>query len=288
MKIGIIGGGVVGHATARAFMEHAEVRVFDLIVERRTHEISDVLDCNIVFICLPTPQKPNSIECDTSSVDHLFKWLATKFVASSINFVLRSTVPIGTTKRLRVQYGLSNIVHSPEFLTARCAVTDAQIPSRNIIGKPCESYEKYPSWRDCPAGDALVGLYRSRFPGVRIFQMTSDESEAVKLGLNSFFAVKIAFFNELRAVCDKMGLNWDSVHAGILSDGRVAHSHTQVPGPDGKRGFGGTCLPKDLANLITTVWKNNVEGGAKVMIAALERNHFDRKEDRHGQDDLRG
>lgn len=286
MKIGIIGGGVVGHATARAFMEHAEVRVFDLIVERSTHEISDVLDCNIVFICLPTPQKDNSLECDTSSINHLFKWLATKSVSSSINFVLRSTVPIGTTRNLREKYGLSNIVHSPEFLTARCAVTDAQIPARNIVGYPAQSGRGLACIT--PLTQFLIETYESRFPGVPVLRMSSDESEAVKLGLNSFFAVKLAYFNELRAVCDKMGLNWDNVRAGILSDGRVAHSHTQVPGPDGKRGFGGTCLPKDLANLITTVWKNNVEGGAKVMIAALERNHFDRKEDRHGQDDLRG
>lgn len=287
MKIGIIGGGVVGHATARAFMEHAEVRVFDLIVERRTHEVGDVIACDLIFICLPTPQKSNSIECDTSAIDGFFKWLMTKdSVYGSRNFVLRSTVPIGATRRLRDQFMLPNIVHSPEFLTARCAVIDAQIPARNIVGYPAQSGRGLACIT--PLTQFLIKTYESRFPGVPVLRMSSDESEAVKLGLNSFFAIKLAYFNELRAVCDKIGLNWDSVRAGILSDGRVAHSHTQVPGPDGKRGFGGTCLPKDLANLITTVWKNNVEGGAKVMIAALERNHFDRKEDRHGQDDLRG
>lgn len=100
----------------------------------------------------------------------------------------------------------------------------------------------------------LNRLYKSRFPGVPLYMMTSDESEAVKLFTNGFFAVKIAFFNEVRALADKLGLDWERVLGGVLSDGRISHNHTQVPGPDGQRGFGGACLPKDLANLIQCLY----------------------------------
>ena len=105
--------------------------------------------------------------------------------------------------------------------------------------------------------------------------MSSDESEAVKLFLNGFFSVKVAYFNEVNALASRLDLNWDNILKGLLSDGRVAHSHTQVPGPDGKFGFGGTCLPKDLANLVHCLESNGCM--AQVTYAALLRNHQDRE-----------
>ncbi len=244
-SIGIIGNGVVGHATARCFMEHAEVRVYDIIGSITTHHLPDVLSSNIVFICLPTPQKKDSLECDTSAIDTFLKeavdktgdWICDK------RLVLRSTVPIGYTSSLRDRYNL-DIVHSPEFLTARCAVTDAQLPARNIIGG-----------QPSICRTLLYNLYRLRFPGVQCHVMSSDESEAVKLFVNGFFATKIAYFNEIHSLAAKLGLNWPTVLKAMLADGRIAHSHTSVPGPDGKYGFGGSCLPKDLANLVDCINK---------------------------------
>lgn len=269
MKLGIIGGGTVGRATARCFLEHIEeVRVYDVMRERRTHNVNDVLECDLVFVCLPTPQKTGSLECDLSAVEEFFRAVC---ACNEVLYVLRSTVPVGTTSRLAKQYRLPNLVHSPEFLTARCAITDAMTPARNIVG--------YPDFVPTPENTAvnpLRDLYASRFPGVPTFEMLSDESEVVKLGLNSFFAVKVAYFNELRDFCDARGLNWERVRAGILSDGRIAHAHTQVPGPDGRYGFGGTCLPKDLANLIDCI-EMAAGVAAPVMRAVLERNKGDRR-----------
>lgn len=248
MKLGIVGGGTVGRATARCFMEHHEVRVHDVDPNRATHKLHEVLDCDLVFVCLPTPQKAGSLECDTSYIDSFFALLRIGAdVQATKNFVLRSTVPIGTTNRLRERYRMPNLVHSPEFLTARCSVTDAQVPARNIIGVPNWPIMAEDSNRCYPV---LYNLYNHRFPGIKTFDMTSDESEAVKLFLNGFFAVKVAYFNEVRCLADKLGLDWDRVIEGMMSDGRIAHSHTKVPGPDGKRGFGGACLPKDLASLV--------------------------------------
>ncbi len=267
MRIGVIGGGVVGHATARCYMESHEVRVWDMLPARRTHPAGDVLECDIIFICLPTPQKMDSLECDTSAVDSFLLSVG----GTSLNLVLKSTVPIGYTRSKHLNYRLPNLVHSPEFLTARCAVTDAQMPARNIIGVPRET--KYADVGSCER--KVFDLYYDRFPGALLLQMSSDESEAVKLMLNGFFAVKVAYLNEMNLLASKLGLDWSRVMEGILSDGRIAHSHTQVPGPDGKYGFGGECLPKDLASLIQCMTDSGALGA--VSMAARVRNKFDRE-----------
>ena len=259
MRIGVVGGGVVGQATARSYIEHVdEVRVYDVLKERRTHGLFETLDCELIFLCLPTPQKKDSRECDVSAIEDFFCEAAGRKL-NGLNWVLRSTVPIGTTRRLREQYDLPNIVHSPEFLTARVAVTDAQMPARNIIG----------GFGDC--GGLLHELYHRRFPGVPIHHMTSDESEAVKLFVNGFGATVIAYWNECRCLAESRGLNWGRVMDGVLSDGRIPHSWSRVPGPDQKYGFGGACLPKDLASLTHLLGDE-----AAVTLAALERNHRDR------------
>ena len=258
MRIGVVGGGVVGRATARCFMEHGEVRVYDTMPDRATHSLFDTLDTDLIFVCLPTPQRENN-SCDTSAI--------TNFLGTSpreLNYVLRSTVPVGYTRTIRDLYKLPNLVHSPEFLTARCAITDAQLPARNIVG-----YPEYPSPK---AWHPVAGLYATRFPGVPIHYMQSDESEAVKLFTNGYGATMVALFNEFYSLCEARGMDWDRVLAGLLSDGRIPHSWTRVPGPDGRRGFGGECLPKDLANLIACLGDE-----AMVTLAAHRRNRHDRE-----------
>lgn len=266
MRLGIIGGGVVGQATARAYLEHVEeVCIYDVNEKRATHSFNTTLHCDITFICLPTPQKEGSLECDISTIEELCKCVS----GQDYNLVLRSTVPIGTTRKLSERYKIPNLVHSPEFLTARCAMVDAQIPSRNIIGRIGDKYNIAQLW----------DLYRRRFSHVPILVMSSDESESVKLFLNGFFATKVAYWNEMRTLSDKLCLNWGSVMAGVLSDGRVHSSHTQVPGPDGKYGFGGSCLPKDLASLVYQMLDvNDANVYPWICNAVHERNKIEREE----------
>lgn len=274
MKIGIVGNGVVGHATARCFLEHHEVRVNDIRAEKRTHSITEVLECDLVFVCLPSPMKDDYGGCNTHAIESFFSDCYINW--HDVNFVLKSTVPVGFTRKMAEKYQLKNLVHSPEFLTARCAVTDAQLPARNIIG--CnDTHDDWRTTSPVTCGCKLAHLYAERFKGIPVLRMTSDESELVKLAQNSFFATKIAFFNELRSYSDKLGLNWQSVLEGILSDGRIAHSHTQVPGPDGKMGFGGSCLPKDLNNLINCFDEELLV--CPIIRSAFQRNfQIDRKE----------
>lgn len=268
LKVGIVGGGVVGRATAHCYLGHvAEVRVYDVRPERRTHPLDETLGCDLVFVCLPTPQARESLACDTTAVEHFFASLPDS--CCSRNYVLRSTVPVGTTRRLARKYRLPNLVHSPEFLTARWATLDAQLPARNLIGHPDfapleEDSDQY----------LLYELFLWRFPGVSVHRLKSDETEAVKLLTNGFYAVKVAYWNEVRWLIDSLGLDWGAVREAVLAGGTVHPLHTQVPGPDGKRGFGGSCLPKDLAALIDALDRADLP--AEVTAAALRRNRFDR------------
>lgn len=274
--VGVVGGGVVGNATAKSLTEHVdEVRVFDTDPKKATHTLEQVLLCDLIFVCLPTPPLKDEGRCkgtDPYRVYEFFSLLSQE--EKKRNFVLKSTVPIGTTKYLTKTYGLTNLVHSPEFLTGRCAVTDAHMPGRNIIGYPIpELRTESESYTSRSVGRLLHDLYAKRFPGVRIFSCTSDESEAVKLIQNAFFAVKISFFNEMNWLCEEVGCDWNLILAALLSDGRIAHSHTRVPGPGGGYGWSGSCLPKDICQLIEEMKLRRLD--PSVSEAALTRNTKD-------------
>lgn len=265
MRIGIVGGGVVGSATAFAFKDRHEVRIWDILPERATHTVGEVITCDIVFLCLPTP---SSSKLDTRlNLIHIERFISTQIPPGFTRpLVLKSTVPVGTTRALSERYNLPNLVHNPEFLTARTSRLDAILPPRILIG--------YSGIED---GAYRVGeLYWERFPGVPIINyQSSDTTEMIKLALNSFFSVKVAFFNELREVSDAHNLDWTDVLGGVLGDGRIAHSHTQVPGPDGSYGFGGACLEKDANQFVHMA----IDKGLFPLMtnAALTRNLSDRR-----------
>lgn len=270
-KIGIVGGGTVGRATARAWLEFAsEVRVYDIERARATHTLEEVMHCDLIFVCLPTPPSPFT-GLDISALDKLFVDLnVSDFSRRTGYFVLKSTLPIGTTDRLARQWWHSSFVVSPEFLTARCADVDSAIPSQIVVGVPSFSQESMAGMVESAAKNKCCQLYMKllyqRFPGTQIQLMMAQEAEMVKLSLNSLFAMKVAMFNELRQIADVFKLDWDRVRAGILGDGRLTAHHTLVPGPDGERGFGGTCLPKDLHCLRTLADRAGIR--AFMMLAA--------------------
>ena len=132
------------------------------------------------------------------------------------------------------------MVFNPEFLTERSAKFDFINQSRYIIGGDKKSTEK-------------VGeLFKKRFgQSISIIQTNYNTSEMIKYMCNCFFATKVSFLNEMRLVADKSNVNWDLAIEGFIRDGRIGHSHLQVPGPDGKFGFGGSCFPKDVRAMIS-------------------------------------
>lgn len=262
MRIGIIGNGVVGGALARAYKTKGhDVRVYDVLPERSTHSLPAALEGELIFICLPTPATTDG-DLNTRAIADFLGGHA----GYQKNFVIKSTVPIGFTRAAASVYDLPNLVHSPEFLTGRVAYEDALAPRSFVIGTDRRA-------SDCV--EKLLGLYVHAHHGAIVRVMSPNESEAVKLFTNAFFATKVALMNELWTVAKHFSLDWDKVVDGMLDDGRINPAHTQVPGPDGQFGFGGSCLPKDTNHLIGQMSLCGLI--PSVLSAAVARNCLDRQ-----------
>lgn len=244
-RVGIVGNGFVGNAVYQNFKDSFETSVYDASPARTYNSLGQVLQSDFVFVCLPTPMvSPQGGGCDLTILMDFFNNLPNNLKCL---FIIKSTVPIGTTKAISANRPDLKIVHSPEFLTAKNAVNDFANPSRNVVGGPIE------------LATTVKELYQQKY-GVQIpiLLTSSDESEAIKYFSNSFLALKVSYFNVLFQLADKMGFDYCTVVSGIISDPRIGSSHTSVPGPDGFLGYGGTCFPKDINSLISTLNSHNV------------------------------
>lgn len=262
-SLGIIGGGFVGGAIARGFALTADVKIYDKDPKRSVNSFEDICNSEFIFLCLPTPMvHVEGGRADLTIVDSVCREL--KSSGTEAILIIKSTVPIGTTNELRAKYELP-IIHNPEFLTARNADIDFLTPSRTILGGNSEL--------TCQVAE----LFRDRFPGNNILEMTSNESEAVKYVANCFFATKVIYFNEVfLGLKEAFELDWEKVMGGVLTDGRIGISHCDVPGHDKKLGYGGSCLPKDICALIHQL--ESVGFDPKLLKAAWEQNKIIRPE----------
>lgn len=246
MKLGIIGNGFVGNAIAHAFIPCMEVKIYDKDPQKSFNSLEDVVnDSDVVFISVPTPMNTDGV-IDLSIVESVFEDISNTFDNTKETvFVLKSTVVPGTTRSIKEKYQNLRIVFNPEFLTERHARFDFLNQSRIVLG--------FESDVDTHGGNtnrnvkALQLLYNKRFSSNNFIITNYETAELIKYFNNLFFAVKVSFMNEMKMVCDKVEvINWQKAISGFVSDGRVGDSHLQVPGPDGKRGFGGSCFPKDI------------------------------------------
>jgi nucleotide sugar dehydrogenase len=237
--IGIIGNGFVGNAVYQNLRDKVSCKVFDLDKNKSFNSLDEVLNQEFIFVCLPTPMKSTG-ECDLTILDNFFG-----NVSNTIDgiFVIKSTVPIGTTKKYSSKH---KVIHNPEFLTARNAVEDFRNSERNVIGGDLELCNKF------------VHFFEKVFPDIPNVITSSDESESIKYFSNTFLACKVAYFNKVYDFCNSLGMDYETVCSGITYDSRIGKSHTQVPGIDNDRGFGGTCFPKDLNSLIVQMESNNI------------------------------
>ena len=254
--IGIVGNGFVGNAVYQNLRDKVNCKVYDLDKNRSFNTLEEVIQQNYIFVCLPTPMKEDG-SCDLSILDTFFESLYWDHPDIGGTFVIKSTVPIGTTNKYTDKY---NVIHNPEFLTARNAVTDFAKSERNIIGGDEELCKDFASF------------FAECFPNIPNIIVSSDESEAIKYFSNVFLAYKVAYFNKIYDLCKTVGMDYNKVRGGVVADSRIGSSHTQVPGVDNDRGFGGTCFPKDLnsliiqmealdinADMLKEVWKYNEE-----------------------------
>ena len=253
VSVGIVGNGFVGNAVYQNLRDKARCKVFDVDKNRCLSPLEEVIHQDFIFVCLPTPMKSTG-ECDLSILDNFFEYLPDNLVGT---FVIKSTVPIGTTNKYTERH---NVIHNPEFLTARNAVEDFGKAERNVVGGNKELCVDF------------ISFFEACFPKIPSIIVSSDESEAIKYFSNTFLAYKVAYFNKIHDLCKAVGMNYTNVRRGVITDSRIGKSHTQVPGIDNDRGFGGTCFPKDLNSLISQfdehgvnsdmfkeVWKYNKE-----------------------------
>jgi nucleotide sugar dehydrogenase len=242
--IGVIGMGMVGGALSRGFSWHFPVKCYDIDERKRTHTLEETLNSEIVFVCLPTPMtSATGGSCNLSIIEGFFEKAEEikkqEDQRKDTIFVLKSTVPVGTTRKLIDKYNL-DVMHSLEALTAKNNNIDAITPARQVIGGLNEV-----------SVNKLKAVYEYRFPGCPVFCMSPEEAEYVKYICNCFFSVKVMFFNEMKLLSDKLGLSWDNLLKGVLSDGRIGLSHFLVG--DKVKGVGGLCVPGTAMVKIKTV-----------------------------------
>ena len=267
ITVGVIGNGFVGEAISFAFSPIADLYVYDTDPLISLNDIESVHKCDFVFVCVPTPMYEDGSQ-DLSYVESVFE----KATEVPI-YILKSTVLPGTTEILSKQYPNFKIIFSPEFLTERTAKLDMLTQSRIILGGELSLTEK-----------AKV-LFEQRFKINNIIQTDAKTAELTKYMNNTFFATKVSIMNEFKLLCDKIGANWEDALRGFVSDGRIGDSHLNVPGHDGKLGYGGTCFPKDVNALLSFSKKhdiklNTIAGGWSTNLKVRPEKDWEKKEGR--------
>ena len=143
-----------------------------------------------------------------------------------------------TLQIFQKKYNNLKFIHNPEFLSSKTAFKDFKNQKQIILGRT-----------NIHNIQSVTNFYRIHFPDSKITIVDSKESELTKLAANSFYAVKIQFFNEIYLACKSLGINYNIIKKSIVDNGWVNPMHTEVPGSDGKLSFGGMCLPKDIEGL---------------------------------------
>jgi nucleotide sugar dehydrogenase len=272
--VGIIGQGFVGTAVREGLRHAFDIWTYDkkdprLIIYKQNKEESldgcpletIVQSCEIVFVCLPTPMRSDGV-CDLSIVENAIADLV-GYVKQDCELkviTIKSTVPPGTSDRLNTLYKDRGVVvcFNPEFLTERNSIQDFKNQDRIILGGPRNGT------------NLLKTMYERAYPNVPTTKTGSTIAEMVKYVTNCFLATKVAFANETCQICEKLGIDYDKVIEYATKDKRLGTSHWSVPGPDGIRGFGGSCFPKDINALINVAKQLGVDPA--VMEAAWEKN----------------
>ena len=266
-KIGIIGLGYVGKAIKNCFISKYDLYTFDINKNCTEKNLDSLIKkSNIIFICLPTPMKKDGT-CNTDIINGVLNEINNIIVDNDLNrdktVVIKSTIIPGSSRKFSDKYEELNIVFNPEFLTEANGNDDFLNQKRIILGGEYFS--------------EIKNLYSISFPDAEIIVLSYEESEMVKYFSNAFLATKVSFANEIFILCKKMNIDYDLVVKAAIKDDRIGNSHLSVPGPDGKYGFGGSCLPKDLLALISFFNSNNVD--SVLLNSVWKRNSkIDRKE----------
>lgn len=236
-KIGCMGIGFVGGALKELLETKYSVNSYDKFKEpyNTKEHLEKALDSDVIFLCVPT----------------LFDWKLMDYYYSAIEdclsqipddkiVVIKSTVQPGTCEKMSEKRG-HKIVFNPEFLREVTAVEDMKNADRTVLGGDITNCE------------VICDIYKALYPFEMKYIFTTWEiAELTKIATNSFLASKVSFCNEIEEYCNRKDISYDAFREVWLADKRIGRGHTQVTD---KGGFSGTCFPKDINALITSMKK---------------------------------
>ncbi len=258
MKIGFIGQGYIGKNYADDFENRGYTVVRYALEEEYVHNKSEIGECDIVFIAVPTPTTAETF--DAHLVEETLSLVGKAKVA-----VIKSTLIPGTTHTLQAKFPDIFVMHSPEFLSRASAKEDTEHPKRNIIGIGNET----PLHRE-KASLVISVLPKAPYELVT----TSNESELIKYINNTFFYTKTVFMNIVYDMATAYGCSWERIHEAMQHEPWIGENHTNPVHRSG-RGAGGPCLIKDF-NAFLHAYEDSVADTAGLgVLKAIEAKNLE-------------